>query len=289
VHLIILMLTILAGLGVFSATALTIYGALTNGLFGGALAVAFLQYRSNLNERNRNALMAELAIAERISEQERAYRMDQERLLTMLAHELKTPLSVISLALGPQKDLNLEQQATRNAVRDIRDIINQCLEADRLHHSQLKPAMEQVLLSELLSEVCDRIPELESRLRVNGETGITLRSDPRLLRIILLNLLQNAVRYGAVQMPVILDIQPDQPNGVSVTIQNTVGAAGSPDPERVFEKYYRSSGAHQRSGTGLGLYLAKVLAEKIGGTLRFSFEHPQIGFTLWIPLKNAPH
>lgn len=55
----------------------------------------------------------------------------------------------------------------------------------------------------------------------------------------------------------------------SVVVTNAVGRSGLPDPERVFEKYYRSPKASYRSGSGLGLYLVLGLVQEMGGNLRY--------------------
>ncbi len=57
--------------------------------------------------------------------------------------------------------------------------------------------------------------------------------------------------------------------GIVVRIENPIGMAGLPDARRVFDKYYRASGAHHLSGSGLGLYIVKALAEKLGGTIHY--------------------
>jgi len=69
-----------------------------------------------------------------------------------------------------------------------------------------------------------------------------------------------------------------------VRVFNQVGPAGLPDIDRLFEKYHRGARARHRSGSGLGLYLSKRLADRLGG--RLSFLEPgntEICFEMWLP------
>lgn len=276
----------LGGLGVFESGRFAIYGGLGNTLLSGILAFAILQYRAALNQKAQVQMAAELVSAKEIAEREREYRLDQDRLLTMLAHELKTPLSVIALALGTQTQREENRATARAAVRDIRDIIDQCLEADTLNTKGLRLNNQTIKIQEILEEVLARIPELNHRLKKNVTEGLRLRTDPRLFRIIVFNMLDNAVRYGGTNEPVSVSVEQQAGGAVSVTVTNAIGSAGLPDPDRVFEKYYRASGAHRTSGTGLGLYLSQQLAEKLGGRLGYAAQNSHVTFQLWIPQQS---
>ena len=58
---------------------------------------------------------------------------------------------------------------------------------------------------------------------------------------------------------------------------------GSPDPEHVFEKYYRNTSATKISGSGLGLFLVKELVSALHGDVTYSINNELIKFTVWIP------
>lgn len=68
-------------------------------------------------------------------------------------------------------------------------------------------------------------------------------------------------------------------------VRNTPGLAGWPDEARLFEKYYRSTGAQRDSGSGLGLFLSRQLAQSLGGSLDYTPGPHHVEFTLWIPLS----
>ena len=66
-------------------------------------------------------------------------------------------------------------------------------------------------------------------------------------------------------------------------VRNRVGRAGWPDPDRLFQKYYRAPAAQGTSGTGLGLYWVRQVAERVGGRVDYRGEDDDAVFTLRIP------
>ena len=73
-----------------------------------------------------------------------------------------------------------------------------------------------------------------------------------------------------------------------LTVSNSPGRAGWPDPSRVFEKYYRNPAANYRSGTGLGLFLIQSLAERLGFRVEYQPNEHSIVFHLVIPATTSP-
>jgi signal transduction histidine kinase len=74
---------------------------------------------------------------------------------------------------------------------------------------------------------------------------------------------------------------------LALSIANTPGAAGIPDPARLFQRYHREAAAHAQTGSGLGLHLVKQLSLLIGAEITY---HPplvdgQLCFSLWLPLE----
>ena len=68
---------------------------------------------------------------------------------------------------------------------------------------------------------------------------------------------------------------------------NEPGAAGFPDPEKVFGKYYRSAGAHGQSGSGLGLFVCKRLMDKLGGRVELASDSVLVRFRLELPSARS--
>ncbi len=200
----------------------------------------------------------------------------------MLTHELKTPLSVIRIAIGTGASAQSTLIAdARRAVDDMRAIIDRCVQADRLEEGSGSYAPQIVDFDEVLEQVTRDVQSRVVEERPNGPAD-KVHTDPTVLKMILSNLVDNAIKYCASNSAIMLRIEGDAQR-VSIRVSNLPGAAGWPDPDRVFKKYYRSPGAHHETGSGLGLYLVSMLANLTGGAVRYAPTHSHVVFEFWIP------
>ena len=100
------------------------------------------------------------------------------------------------------------------------------------------------------------------------------------------NLIDNALKYGAADGEVRVTAKEafsKGRQGLQIDVTNPCGTAGMPDPNQVFRKYYRAPGAHGKTGSGLGLYIAAGFAEKLGGRLHYRPAVDEVKFELWSP------
>lgn len=213
-------------------------------------------------------------------------RDDQNSFMSMLSHELKTPLSVLRLALGSESMLPGIRKHAERAVEDMNAVIERCLQVDRLKHGRFSRKNEPLRIDVILEEVASLCTDPE-RLTMEIAPLPECSNDPQILRIILGNLIDNALKYGAVDSFVAITAAPViryDKVGIGVRVTNKIGPSGLPDPGRVFKKYYRAAGAHTKTGSGLGLYLAANLAQLIKAELRYLPVDSEISFDLWVPL-----
>lgn len=260
------------------------------GPFGSLLALQFM-----LSQRVRTIQMqlhhATLGteIAKATAQQERAEREHQRHFLSMLTHELKTPLSVIRMRLGA-KDPTVRMQAhATQAVQDIDAIVERCAMVSQMEEKADTLQCAPCHLVDLLSEVLAQQPAAQRvTLQLAPEAlAVPLHSDPVLLRTVLSNLIDNALKYSPSTSTVHIYLAlatHDGHAGLQLQIDNAAGSAGTPDPAQVFDKYYRTSGAHRQSGSGLGLYIVKALVERLGGTIACRPHAGLVVFALWLPL-----
>jgi signal transduction histidine kinase len=213
-------------------------------------------------------------------------RDEQDQFMSMLSHELKTPLSVLRMALGSETMRATVKQHAIRSVEDINAVIDRCLQVDRLHHGRLSPHREPCQIDAILTEF-HAISANPERWILEIANLPECKSDGQILRIILGNLIDNALKYGASDQELRIVASPATWRGnpgIAVAVTNTMGPAGFPDARRVFEKYYRAVGAHRKTGSGLGLYLSAHLARLIDGRLRYLPSDQAITFELWVPL-----
>lgn len=255
------------------------------------LMAALIRIRAADRERQRRELANALADARNTARIQQERATEQSELLTLLAHELKTPLSVVSLALDDSVNASVSRAAADRAVRAMRDVIDRCTQIayydQRASHAGLDLTPEPVDLTSVVADLV-ALQSSAERVDVVYTTGsIVCHTDRKLLEIILGNMLDNALKYSPeharVGLRVASAVRHDCP-GVLFRLSNPPGRAKRPDPENLFRKYYRGAHAQYCSGSGLGLYLSKRLTLRLGGQLELiADEH--VTFELWIPLR----
>ena len=118
-----------------------------------------------------------------------------------------------------------------------------------------------------------------------AEIGRTsaVRGDPERLRQVIGNLIDNAVKYSPAGEPVKVKVAP-LPSVVTLSVSDRGPGIARDDQRLIFEKFGRAGGPGSKPGTGLGLYIARSIAEAHGGTLEVS-SAPGRGatFTLKLP------
>jgi signal transduction histidine kinase len=272
----------LPSLGVAPSAEITLQANSIYGFVTGVLLLALLQRRANRLEELHQQGQTKLTITHQQMAQEAQQRKDQAQFMAMLTHELKTPLSVLRMALGLTTSSPAMRARSDQAIQDMSNVIDRFAWVDKL---------EEKAFTVHLSGF-DALKELDHLLFThNSEGRITrqadesvpwpVRSDVRLFCTVLNNLVHNALRYSPSDSQVHVTLQQTKLEGVStlrIEIANTPGASGWPDPERVFQKYYRSPGAQRQTGTGLGLYQAARITVQLGGTLSYEPDSTLVRF-----------
>jgi len=203
----------------------------------------------------------------------------RERELTAeVAHELRTPLAGLRATLELALDREREPAAYRAAMTTcvaICDQIHRLVEAlltlARLDAGTVPVVREPASLAALVAEVRDlfaaRIAERRLRLEAVLAPDRIASTDRERLRLVLHNLLDNAVTYADAGGTVRVALA-DAPGQVAVTVANSGNGVAADEVARVFDRFWRGDPA--RSGgehAGLGLALCKKLVEHLGGTI----------------------
>jgi signal transduction histidine kinase len=180
-------------------------------------------------------------------------------LLANASHELRTPLTRIRMAIELMKE-GAEPKRRRQLEQDIAELdalIDEILLASRLDAVQAREAEEEVDLLALAAEECARYPDAE----LHGEP-VALRGEPRLLRRLIRNLLENAARHGAPPVEVRVGRGVI---GAEIAVCDRGAGVPEAERERVFEPFFRHAGAKEGAGAGLGLALVRQIARRHGG------------------------
>ena len=249
--------------------------ALQISLLGSILALQIaigIRYRVQREAHQKTELEARSAVLD--AQRERDSRTQQSKFLSMLAHELRTSLSVLRMAIGSQPMTPKAVASAERALHSMGDVIEGSLQAEKLADGAVQLERAPCDVAGMVQAV---VADSQDPARVHlvdpfhaGEHP-TIETDGKLLRVILTNLLDNALKYGAANamVEVTLVAAPGPGRTLSISVANPVGRAGQPDPAQVFNKYYRSPLALGETGSGVGLHVASAMARMLGGELRY--------------------
>jgi PAS domain S-box-containing protein len=199
--------------------------------------------------------------------------------VSFVTHQLRTPLSGIKwmLELAAQTpemtgDAGSYVQDARAAAERLIGLVNDLLDISRLESGKLSVTLQPTSLSKLTQSVVDDlaplIRERGHRLTVTGAGDATqVLADPQLLRQVILNLTSNAIKYTPAGG--VISVAIGREAGATARWAITDSGIGIPTGAvaRLFEKFYRADNAHtvETEGTGLGLYLVRLIVEKLDG------------------------
>ena len=267
-YLFVTSLTTLPSLGLASGGIFSPHAVLLHALVTAMVLLSMIYYRSKRIEEKR---ISDVVVAEQTALAEKTKREEQARFLEMLTHEIKTSLAVLKMALGSVNLASKEGKYANSAVDSMNEVIERCAQVQALSDDQVQVKLNEVNLVELLDLVIagTRSPE---RIKLSFDQSVTVRSDEKLFRVILSNLIDNALKYSKPQSMVNVHVKVIGQD-VTVIVSNEVGSAGMPDKARVFSKYYRSERAHEQIGSGLGLYLTWQFANMLGMKLSYEPKH----------------
>lgn len=274
--------------GLVKGEDLSLYSQLFYPLFTAICFVVLLQIRANRLKQRQQLASDKLVRVEIEAEQQQRQHMEQTNFLRMLTHELKTPLSILRLITDSTlKDHKLGPRASE-AVTNIDNIINRCIAVDKATIGQTSPSYSNVDVHALLFH-CIQAAGIGSRVQFVPVSALNLRTDPEHLKTILLNLMDNPRKYAAENSPIEITSRAVTEGDTEVwcfSISNASGRYGQPDPDRVFEKYYRHESATRESGSGLGLFLVKTLIENLGGSVNYGAGEHHVTLYLTLPMSS---
>lgn len=217
-------------------------------------------------------------------------------LLLAISHELRSPLTRARLnteLLPESADVNPQRLALLRDLQEMASLITDLLESERLsgNHAALQrePVDMAALAAEVVAEVLARQPEragARPEVALHTDPALPrLRLDPTRMRLLLRNLLDNALRHSAgAQHPPELSLRKA---GKGLQIEVRDHGPGVPDDQlpHLAQAFYRPESARTRStgGVGLGLYLCKLVAQAHGGTFDVGNAQPGLAVTVTLP------
>jgi PAS domain S-box-containing protein len=253
--------------------------------------VGFVKITRDLTER-RKSEQERLRLAQAAE----AVRLRDE-FLSIASHELKTPLTALQLQLLNLSDqflrsddkIEKSMDRARRLAGRLNQLIDALLDVSRIATGKLTLNFEPFDLGDAAREVAERLREsasaagCELSLKVGGQ--IRGRWDRLRIEQVLMNLLANSLKYAAGQ-PIELSLGCEAETAI-VEVRDR--GPGIPEGElsRIFERFERATSAHHYGGMGLGLYVARQIAEAHNGTIVGSnLADGGACFTVRLPLET---
>lgn len=271
-----------------------------------ALAIAFVsddslqrQYSKELektvHERTKELKASEAKLRTALLKEKELGEL-KSRFVSMASHEFRTPLSSIlgSAELIPMYDQTNQQDKrekhTRrivSAVSNLNGILNDFLSLEKLESGKVNLQFQIIQLQELSLEVIEQMTPLtkkDQKIQLEFSGNPEFRTDPFLLKNILINLLSNAVKYSTTD--ILLQVHKEEKT-LKIKVQDWGIGIPKSDQVHLFSRFFRATNAINIKGTGLGLTIIRRYIGLLNGDIYFeSKENKGTSFFVEIPERS---
>jgi len=255
-------------------------------------------------ERNGSDELGELAQTINTMGRDIQQMLDAKRaLLLAISHELRSPLTRARLnteLLPETAEMNPQRDALLRDLQEMANLITDLLESERLSAKHAALQREPLTPQALVTLSHEVIAEVLARHRMRADTGKdtplnirlladatlpTLTLDPTRIRLLLRNLLDNALRHSAdAPLPPELHLRAES-LGISIDVRDHGPGVPEHQIPQLAQAFFRPDTARTRAqgGVGLGLYLCKLVAQAHGGTFAVRNAQPGLAVTVTLP------
>lgn len=230
-----------------------------------------------------NSLNVQLKLLRRERHKYQSGDLELKQAVTNISHDLRTPLTVICGYLELLEKENMPPDAAgyieiiKNRAQSLSNLTEELFAYSRISSPDIKVNAEEVSVKSMLEEsISSYYPALKSRgvePVIKMPNSPVMRSlDRALAQRIFENILSNAVKYSDG------DLEIELSSGGSVTFKNSAKSIGKTEIGRLFDRFYTIENA--RNSTGLGLSIAKLLTERLGGTISADYDGGYLTITV---------
>ena len=203
-----------------------------------------------------------------------AYQELRAGFTAAVSHELRTPLArllvLLESAALPGAHVEALVDQAREEIEQTRDLIDDVLFLGELETGREVVSLGRTralpIVDEVRRSLAERAEHAEVRVAVVGGPEIELPLRPRMLRVVVENLVANAIRYAGPGSTCTITLSQEGAGPLLVVGDDGVGVRRSELP-RLFERFYRADQARTSRGTGLGLAIVKHVVTAAGGTV----------------------
>ncbi len=218
----------------------------------------------------------------------------QRALLLAISHELRSPLTRARLnteLLPEGPEVNPQREALLRDLGEMARLISDLLEGERLAARHAALNREATEPATLAREVIDELaashpPARQIALHIGAGLPATVSIDRVRMRLLLRNLLDNALRHGGgADTPPELRLEADNAGGLRFVVRDHGPGVPEEQIAHLAQAFYRPDSARTREagGVGLGLYLCRLVAQAHGGRLEIRNAHPGLAVSVTLP------
>ncbi len=206
----------------------------------------------------------------------------QNNFMLSITHELKSPIAAVKLNLETiqRRKLDADTQTMLverciNETNRLNDLCNNLLLASQMESKHFVPTAELTPLKPIVEDSIKVFSQRSKNQIKSTLTDASINADPFLLKIIINNLLENAIKYTLPGTNITISLKEEDEHVLLAFIDE---GGGIPDDEKakIFNKFYRVGNENTRKnkGTGLGLYLVSQIVQHLKGTISVRDNHP---------------
>jgi signal transduction histidine kinase len=205
---------------------------------------------------------------------------ERERFLAAISHDLKTPVTRLRLRTEMLADADLRERF-RSDVDDMQDLLDSAL--DFLRGQSVHEAVQPIDLVALLESLVDDYAD-HAAVTLQAPDALRFAGRPKALKRALVNLIENAVKYGG-RADITVERTTD---GIGISVQDNGPGLPEAELEKVFEPFYRLESSRNRDtgGSGLGMAIVRQIARSHGGEVCLS-NRPEGGLRAELRLAEA--
>ena len=240
---------------------------------------------------------------ESLIEKERRHEKSRMELITGVSHDLRTPLTSILGYLELLRDRAYRDEAeyerfvgnTLNKAMQLKTLVDELFEYTRLSQSETKLETETIDLREMLVQMLAETEPLAKEARIELEArmpaeGMAVDVDPEKLRRAVENLLVNALKFSVKPGKVAVSLEQGV-DSATVSVENRGEPIADEQAERLFDRFYKvdesRSNPDKRGGAGLGLAIARSVAELHGGRAYLAYSDGLFRFSIELPREAS--
>ncbi|MDH5600768.1 MAG: ATP-binding protein [Gammaproteobacteria bacterium] len=243
---------------------------------------------SRVKERTRELEKAKI-VAEKSS-------MAKSEFLTCMSHELRTPLNAI-LGFGQILELDSEKYddvANANvqeiifAGNNLLELVNKILDLAKIENGEMDLSIEDICIDSIIKKCLTLINPLAKKSSIeiinNINSNNIILADALGLKQVLINLLNNAIKYNSENGRIHLDSEIVPGNRLRISIKDSGQGIAKKDISKLFTPFERLNSKYNIEGTGIGLIISKKLVEQMNGTIGVNSTVGE-GSTFWFELE----